>query len=85
MGTKTEPGAFDCYENAEPDEPLFVLLARDACAAGVVSAWADARERRLRAFEGEAPVSEIMAELDQIAEARKCALDMLTWRKEHRP
>lgn len=84
MGTKNDPGAFDCYENAEPSEPIFVLLARDVCAPGTVLAWAEAREQRLRAFEGEAPVSEIMTELDQIAEARKCALDMIDWRKENR-
>lgn len=29
MGTKNNPGAFDCYANAEPDEPMFVLLGRD--------------------------------------------------------
>ena len=29
MGTKNNPGQFDCYRNAEPDEPMFVLLARD--------------------------------------------------------
>ena len=26
MGTKNNPGKFDCYANAKPDEPLFVLL-----------------------------------------------------------
>jgi hypothetical protein len=29
MGTKSNPGPFDCYAKAEPDEPMFVLLARD--------------------------------------------------------
>ena len=28
MGTKNNPGRFDCYGNAEPDEPIFVLLGR---------------------------------------------------------
>lgn len=29
MGTKNNPGTFDCYANAAPDEPMFVLLGRD--------------------------------------------------------
>ena len=26
---KENPGRFDCYANALPDEPMFVLLARE--------------------------------------------------------
>jgi len=40
MGTKNNPGAFDCYANAKPDEPMFILLARDAKAPSVVREWA---------------------------------------------
>lgn len=29
MGTKNNPGEFDCYANAAPDEPMFILLGRD--------------------------------------------------------
>lgn len=39
MGTKNNPGAYDCYANAEPDEPMFVLLARDETAEFFVKAW----------------------------------------------
>ncbi len=39
MGTKNNPGKYDCYANAEPDEPLFVLLARDVTAQYFVAAW----------------------------------------------
>lgn len=35
MGTKNNPGKFDCYDAALPDEPMFVLLARDP----VVREW----------------------------------------------
>jgi hypothetical protein len=29
MGTKNQPGKFDtCYANADPDEPMFVLLGK---------------------------------------------------------
>lgn len=39
MATKASPGAYDCYQNAEPDEPMFVLLARDLTAPYLVDAW----------------------------------------------
>ena len=43
MGTKNNPGKFDCYENAEPDEPMFVLLGRDRLAGHLVSIWSKVR------------------------------------------
>lgn len=43
MGTKANPGTFDCYDKAEPDEPMFVLLARDELAPEVVEEWAALR------------------------------------------
>lgn len=81
MGTKNQPGAFDCYEHALPDEPIFVLLARDRCAPEIVRVWATMRENRLRASDVTCTPGEVMAELDQIAEARQCADDMETYRK----
>lgn len=60
MGTKNNPGNFDCYANAEPDEPMFILLGRDRSAPSLVEAWADNRERL-----GEDPA--------KVAEARECA------------
>lgn len=41
MGTKNNPGAYDCHAKAEPDEPLFTLLARDPFAPQLVRLWAD--------------------------------------------
>jgi hypothetical protein len=84
MGTKADPTEFDCYAAAEDDEPMFVLLARDATAPDVVRAWADARYARLAMFDGEARVAEVLADLAQIDEARRCADQMETWRDEHR-
>ena len=63
MGTKEKPGAYDCYANAKPDEPMFVLLGRDPMAAALVRRWA--RERELR---GEDPKI--------VAEAMNCASEM---------
>ncbi len=39
MGSKLSPGAYDCYSAAEPDEPMFFLLARDLTAEFLVAAW----------------------------------------------
>jgi hypothetical protein len=60
MGTKTNPGKFDCYENAAPDEPMFVLLARDPQAPALVWRWA-----RVRALRGESK--------EKVQEAMRCA------------
>lgn len=46
MGTKTRPGHYDCYAKARPDEPIFVLLARDPDAPAVVRFWATLRAQR---------------------------------------
>lgn len=43
MATKNNPGPFDCYANAGPDEPMFILLGRDALAPSLVRLWAHAR------------------------------------------
>jgi len=43
MGTKNNPGQFDCHAKAHPDEPLFTLLARDPAAAALVMMWAHHR------------------------------------------
>lgn len=77
MGTKQQPGAFDCYEKAMPDEPMFTLLARDPRAAWAVRAWASTREYDIEV--GRAPASDTAA----VAEARQCADDMEKWRLEN--
>lgn len=67
MGTKEKPGKFDCYENAERDEPMFVLLARDPLAPILVRLWADLREHAA-------------GNPSKVFEARTCAIDMEKWR-----
>lgn len=78
MGTKANPSAWDCYANAEPDEPMFVLLARDPQAAYLVRQWADGRAVAIS--RGQRPIEDF----SQIDEAHKCANAMEAWRKEHR-
>jgi len=66
MGTKNNPGEFDCYENAEPDEPMFILLARDPLAPLLVELWADVR-------------AVLVGDDKKIAEARTCVQSMRNW------
>lgn len=72
MGTKNNPGQFDCYVNAEPDEPMFILLGRDKNAPSLVDLWANQRE-----IDGEDP--------PKVAEARACADAMRHWAGVERP
>lgn len=69
MGTKNNPGNFDCYHNADPDEPMFILLGRDKHAPLLVKLWAD-----LRAMEGEDHM--------KVCEAIQCATNMAKFRAE---
>lgn len=73
MGTKNNPGKFDCYANAAPDEPMFILLGRDPLAAELVCIWADIREREIRASGG------MMEDIQKIREARDCATALRLW------
>ena len=77
MGTRTNPGKFDCYARAMPDEPLFTVLARDASAPGMVRQWAYEREREIAT--GDRPESD----REMVAEARECAVAMEKWRLEN--
>jgi hypothetical protein len=43
MATKNNPGKFDCYNAAGPDEPLFVLRSIDPIAPLLVAIWAALR------------------------------------------
>ena len=66
MATKENPGKFDCYAKADPDEPMFVLLARDKHAPALVWLWASLRE-----LDGEDP--------EKVKEARDNVVAMLEW------
>lgn len=72
MSTKNNPSKIsDCYANADPDEPMFVLLGRDKHAPQLVEMWA-----RQRATEGEDPA--------KVEEALKCAKAMRRYRYERK-
>lgn len=71
MGTKANPGKFDCYEAAADDEPLFVLRAKDATAPDLIRDWALQRIRRRKKID------------PKVMEALDCAHDMESWREEN--
>jgi hypothetical protein len=77
MGTKNNPGKFDCYEKAEPDEPLFVLLARDPSASVLVRVWADTAHAAMHGGFTGGLVMDVSDE--KIAEAYACADAMEAW------
>lgn len=95
MGTKNDPGRFDCYKAAGPDEPMFVLLARDPTAPSLVRAWAalrvgDMEGAQLYMEEAAAALAGSGKPLlntndEKFTEAAACAADMVIWREEHRP
>ncbi len=76
MGTKQNPGTYDCYANAADDEPMFILLARDIAAPEIVERWATAREALIK--------SGVKPEADHamVAEALACAEAMRDWRRK---
>lgn len=89
MGTKSNPGNFDCYDSAEMNEPMFILLARDKLAPSLVQIWA-----AVRSGDNEYALAEFarmictLGDYDKNAnlkaeEARKCAEQMEKWFSEN--
>lgn len=77
MGTKTNPGEYDCYAKAEDDEPLFTLLGRDRHAPGLVRQWADRYQRekvRSGTFDEKAQA--------KVVEAYECADAMRLYQRD---
>ena len=77
MGTKANPSDFDCYANALPDEPMFILLGRDPSAPDLVNDWADTRESEIK--NGKRPQSDTA----MVDEARRVATEMRLWRRRN--
>ena len=68
MGTKANPGEFDCYAAAGDDEPIFVLRANDPLAPLLVREWSN------RYYDEKKPATRKKAD-----EARACARAMELW------
>jgi hypothetical protein len=71
MGTKNDPGSFDCYDRAEPDEPYFILLGRDPASALTVRYWVS-----LRRFLSD-------PDPEQLAEAEALCQKLEDWATSH--
>lgn len=93
MGTKNNPGKFDCYDAAEADEPMFIMLARDPLAAFLTSIWSSMRYGDLEAAKVKFDTMiirlsdryAISPDCDKATEALECAMNMFDWRKKNRP
>lgn len=70
MGTKLQPGKYDCYNNLAEDEPYFVLRGKDKFAPLLIMFWA-----QLVMLFGHSS--------EKIAEATKCAKSMQEWATKH--
>lgn len=77
MGTKRNPGQFDCYLKAERDEPIFTLRAKDPASPALVRSWANDRIRRIDA--GDYPLADHV----KVEEALACADAMEGWYLAH--
>lgn len=88
MGTKTDPGQFDCHSKAEPDEPLFTLLARDPLAPGLVAIWAALNSGHFSAAGAffndlaQRAISLPPERKEKTDEAFRCAATMELWLRE---
>lgn len=74
MGTKNEGDP--CYDAALPDEPMFVLLARDPQAPQAVRDWAAQRAALIAS--GMRPASD----MTKVMEASQLADRMVIWRED---
>lgn len=77
MGTKNNPGNFDCHTKADGDEPIFTLRAKDLTAPLLVRLWVHIRKHEA-AVKGETITAAYHAKLQ---EALVCADEMEIWRK----
>lgn len=88
MSTKIAPGAFDYYRSALPDEPYFLLLARDTTAPARLREWADEHRRDLLDQKLSRPeydddkdwLARWEADMAKCREADLIAHDMVVWR-----
>lgn len=88
MATKEKPGEFDCYANALPNEPMFVLLARDEVAPHIVRIWNAVRcgdtlyamRCMNEAFEARGFDFRDLEDPKSV-EAERCAEAMLDWKR----
>jgi hypothetical protein len=89
MGTKNNPGKYDCYAKAAPDEPIFTMRGKDVSAPYFVEMWTYVRQGKFRDAQfalammcADPDVKAIVGDCDKFAEALDVAEAMRTWRRE---
>lgn len=91
MGTKQNPGKFDCYAKLEPDEPYLTLRAKDPAAPYLVMMWAASRRGDIMQVSNLAMAMMMNKdvvmlfsdkEFEKLGEANKAAEDMRQWRAD---
>jgi hypothetical protein len=80
MGTKRQPGTYDCWSNLEVDEPYFVIAGRDPAAATLVRMWMFSRKELIR--QGKKPKSDYA--LVEEARAVADAMELFSVEWQHR-
>ena len=89
MGTKDNPGRYDCHGKAAADEPLFTLLARDPLAPHLVRLWSFLARGHEAMVRGEVEDALHTASNggrqppEKIFEAFHCGEEMKAWRAAH--
>jgi hypothetical protein len=87
MGTKNNPGPYDCLAKAEDDEPIFVLLARDPIGAEMVALWSMLNQQKfahavvLLAAMCKRCLFSGPAKPEKTANADVVSIDMAVWRQ----
>ena len=81
MGTKNNPGEYDCYAKLADDEPYFLLRAKDIAAHETVRKWVEMR-RQFRMFQSPFGVPTPKQEA-KLQEAMKVAEAMNQWFHEN--
>lgn len=71
MGTKNNPGKYDCWPKLADDEPFFILRAKDPVAPILIRLWIALRELSSE------------KRYDKLDEAENCASSMETWRRKN--
>lgn len=88
MGTKSDPGKFDCYAKLDPDEPYFLLRAKDPSSSFLVRIWKENRLgnydeclRQLHLMFENPEVRKRMSNLtyEKLLESENTATDMVNW------
>lgn len=90
MGTKANPGSYDCYAKLAPDEPYLTLRGKDPAAPYLVMAWVKSRQGDwpgcLEVMMAMVSDREVQARASdpatnpKLEEALRCAFAMRDWR-----